>query len=222
MVNNQTRKQKVIQQNINFRVKFEGFHPTVADYVSPPAIPQWIATLWNRHLAEIFHSNVMNAAIDTSARESSVLSYYWPITQIFNTSRWKSLKVAPDLVFFLSNAVMKNSDLAWVAKNDENTHNLFFKLMEALKAFPHSLMKFWASKLWENLKSCIFSQSENRNVTEASFHRTLQCRSIHPYFRGSLALNKSSQELPSFRASLSYRKNTAKHKNIHNNNNHSI
>lgn len=84
----------------------------------------------------------MNAEIDASATESSVLSYYWTITQIFNTSRGKSLKVAPDLVFLFSNTAMNKSDLAWVAKNNENTHNLFCKLMEALKAFPHSLMKF--------------------------------------------------------------------------------
>lgn len=112
-----------------------------ADYVSPPAILQRVAVFKSRHPRELFHSNVMNAAIDTSATESSVLSYYWAITQIFNTSRAKSLKVAPDLAFSLSNTAMKKSDLAWVAKHDENTHNLFCKLMEALKAFPHSLMK---------------------------------------------------------------------------------
>lgn len=115
----------------------------MADYVSPPAILQREAVFKSRKLRELFHSNEMNAAIDTSATESSVLSYYWTITQIFNTSRGKSLKVAPDLVFSLFKYRHDyKSDLAWVAKNDENTHNLFCKLMGALKAFPHSLMKF--------------------------------------------------------------------------------
>lgn len=124
----------------------------------------------------------MNAAIDASAMESSVLSYYWPITQIFNTSRGKSLKVAPDPVFFsLSNAVMKKSDLAWVAKNDENTHNLFCKLMGALKAFPHSLMKILSLKALGKSKKLHF-QPEERDVNEVNFPRTLDCRSIHPYF----------------------------------------
>lgn len=95
-----------------------------------------------------------------------------------------------------------------------------FQTYGSVENFPAFINENLSLKALTQFKKVAFSASQKTvNVKGVEkYPRTLECRSIqesvHPYFRGPLTLNKNSYEFPEPKESLSYRKNTAKHKNI--------